>query len=405
MRTFAVINLGCKVNRVESDQMERLMRGFGLLSAKPNAADIIVVNTCTVTAAADKKTRKAVRAALAANDYARIIVTGCSASQFPHVFEEMSERVEVVGKWDVDARLQQLCALDEARVPKASGPECETEPDGDLPAMRHRRGVKVQDGCNGRCSYCIIWKARGPERSVPAIDVLEQARLVCAEGASEVVLTGINLGRYASYGLDLSDLLVMLLEEGLPCRYRLSSIEPPDVTDKLLEVMRESAGKVCWHLHIPLQSGSSKVLREMARPYSGDDYIDLIARVRRMLPCASITTDVIAGFPGETDADHGATVSLARKCAFSKIHVFPYSAREGTEAARRVDQVASDVKAARAMELRRLSDSLRAADLENRRGTIELAVADGAGLCVTDSYHEVAAPAGCASGAMVEVVL
>lgn len=411
MDLFAIVNLGCKVNRVESDRVQRLLLGLGMQEGTLAEADIIVVNTCTVTAAADKKTRKAVRAAIAANDGARVIVTGCSAAQNPQVFEEMSPRVEVVWKWDVEDRLLRICSIgsesdaDSRCLCSASMNQEPFSLSDREPSTRFRKGVKVQDGCNGACTYCIIWKARGPERSVSAANVIEQARIVCGEGASEVVLTGINLGRYRDGGADLTDLLEMLLEEELPCRYRLSSIEPPDVTQRLLSVMGNAKERVCRHLHIPLQSGSAKILQEMARPYSPERYLEIIDMVYSMLPGASVTTDVIAGFPGESDDDHLETLSLSRRCAFSKLHVFPYSMREGTPAAARPDQVPSGVKAHRAAELRELSAELRARDLEGRRGTREWAVVDDAGMCMTDSYHEVASPRQCSPGDLVEIAL
>ena len=305
---FAVVNLGCKVNRVESDDAAARLALRGVETSEASA-DLIVVNTCTVTGEAEKKTRKAVRRALRANDHARVLVTGCAAAIDAAFYEALDERVSVVGK----AQLAQ------------------------------------------------------------AIDVLfDEAPFSPGEA---------------------------------PARFRVSSIEPRDVDDALIDLLASADGRVCRHLHLPLQAGSSKVLREMARPYDAERFVALVERLYRRIPQLALSTDIIAGFPGETDAEFQETLDVARACRFAKIHAFPYSPRIGTPAAERADQVPPAFKEARAAMLRALGDELRASERARRAGTVELALVEEGGVAMTESYFEVPAPAGAAPGALVEVTL
>lgn len=398
---FSVVNLGCKVNRVESDTYETQMGEWGLeRAAKDEPADIVVVNTCTVTAVAEKKTRKAVRHALGANPRAIVLVTGCAAAQSPAVYESMSDRVQVVPKWDMDAFLSSFLR---ERVPFAENHGKRAE--SFLSPGRSRVGIKVQDGCANECSYCIVHMVRGPEMSADPNEVISQALRASGLGAAEIVLTGINLGRYEFEGLRLAGLLEMLLEQDGIQRIRLSSIEPDNLDDDLIELIAASNGRICRHLHLPLQSGSNKVLSEMARKYSADFFIDLVRHVRDLVPSVSLTTDVIAGFPGETERDFEETYQLCEECGFSKMHVFPYSEREGTPAAERIDQVPREARLARAESLRELGSMLRKRDLSSRHGTTELAVVEDELWCTTESYHAVRRPEGADDGSLVEVTL
>ncbi|WP_165056911.1 tRNA (N(6)-L-threonylcarbamoyladenosine(37)-C(2))-methylthiotransferase MtaB [Adlercreutzia sp. ZJ176] len=420
---FAVVNLGCKVNRVESDGFERLLLAAGGTEALQEEADLIVVNTCTVTAEADKKTRKAVRHALRANASARVAVTGCAAAIDEGAFASMDARVCVVPKAGMSLWLEDVArteaaaagAADEDVLPAAPGagmPEAH-EPDLALFSSRTRVGVKVQDGCDNACTYCIVHVARGRATSRPAPEVLAEAVTLAASGVREIVLSGINLGSYRWEDMRLAGLLEELLaatahlhEPGEPpCRFRVSSVEPMDVDDDFISLLACADGRVCRHLHLPLQSGSTKVLREMDRPYTAEEFARLVSRLRAQVPALALTTDVIVGFPGETEGEFAETLEIARACAFSKIHVFPYSQRAGTPAAARADQVPPRVKSARAARLRALSDELRAADRARRAGTCELALVEEAGRAMTESYHETSAPAGANPGALVHVTL
>lgn len=413
---FSIVNLGCKVNRVESDAVAAQLFGCGAEESALDESDLIVVNTCTVTGEAEKKTRKAVRHALRANDTARVLVTGCAAALKPEVFEGMSPRVACVPKAD----LGQIVAQEAASLGSQPLPH-----DGDRPdllrvggAFPTRVGVKVQDGCNNACTYCIVHVARGRAVSRPLDEIVEECAAYARAGVKEIVLTGINLGSYRQSASDgrrfrLTGLLERLLDEtaslhdeGDPaCRFRMSSIEPRDVDDDLIALLADAHGRVCRHLHLPLQAGSSKVLREMARPYDAAFFLDLVTRLREAVPALSLSTDIIAGFPGETEDEFEETLSVARACGFSKIHAFPYSIRQGTPAAERRDQIAPDVKDARAARLRALAEELRRRDFARRVGSRELVLVEQEGRGMTESYFEVPVAGAAPTGSLVELPL
>ncbi|RNL21370.1 tRNA (N(6)-L-threonylcarbamoyladenosine(37)-C(2))-methylthiotransferase MtaB [Slackia faecicanis] len=381
-KTFHVVNLGCKVNRVESDDFAAALLARGGEAVDAARADLIVVNTCTVTGEAEKKTRKAVRGALRANDHARVIVTGCAAAISPEVFEGMDPRVQVVPKGSMMGLL----------APEGSS----FEPHGAAPLLRvgdefpTRVGIKVQDGCDNACTYCIVHVARGRAWSRPADEIVSEAVRLAQAGVREIVLTGINLGSYSFEGMTLAGLLRRLLDAVEDdVRFRISSVEPRDVHDDLIELMAQADGRICRHLHLPLQSGSPKVLKEMARPYKASYFVELVDRLYEAMPMLSLSTDVIVGFPGETEEDFQETAAMAERCRFSKMHIFRYSMREGTPAARRADQVDPVVKADRAKRLEAIAQALREADRSRRAGTVELALVETNGVATTESYHEV----------------
>lgn len=407
---FAVVNLGCKVNRVESDDAAARLAARGTETAEADA-DLIVVNTCTVTGEAEKKTRKAVRRALRANDRARVLVTGCAAAVDAAFYEALDPRVRVVGKARLAEEIEAWC---DSEGVSAAPPLL---PVG--PGFRTRVGVKVQDGCDNACTYCIVHVARGRATSRAADDIVRECAEYARAGAGEIVLTGINLGSYCDgarrdpSATRLAGLLRRLLDAtadlhapgAFPVRFRISSIEPRDVDDALVDLLAAADGRVCRHLHLPLQAGSSKVLREMARPYDADRFRALVERLYAAVPGLALSTDVIAGFPGETDAEFQETLELARACRFAKIHAFPYSRRAGTPAAERADQVSPDIKAVRAAALRALGDELRAAERARRAGTVELALVEEGGVAMSESYFELAAPADAPVGSLVRMTL
>lgn len=441
---FAVVNLGCKVNRVESDDAAARLAACGVETPEAEA-DLIVVNTCTVTGEAEKKTRKAVRRALRANDRARVLVTGCAAAIDAAFYEALDSRVTVVGKAQLadairdwcEARPSQVSAgdpADPANAPAArteepagspSGAPREASPSSEATLLhigsgfRTRVGVKVQDGCDNACTYCIVHVARGRAKSRPADEVVRECAAYARAGAGEIVLTGINLGSYCDgdrrdpSATRLAGLLRRLLDEtadlhepgAFPVRFRISSVEPRDVDDALIDLLAAADGRVCRHLHLPLQAGSSKVLREMARPYDAERFRALVERLYAAVPELALSTDIIAGFPGETDAEFQETLALARACRFAKIHAFPYSRRAGTPAAARADQVPAEVKAARAAALRALGDELRASERARRVGTVELALVEEGGVAMSESYFELPAPVGTPLGTLVKATM
>ncbi len=392
---FEVVNLGCKVNRVESDSISAELESLGWTfdSAAPQA---IVVNTCTVTGEAQKKTRKCIRQCIARHPEARIIVTGCAAVVAADELLGIDDRVEVVSKASV------IDALGAAGSDLGDWGSGALRVGSDFPT---RVGLKIQDGCDNACTYCIVHTARGRSRSRCFEDVRAEARRLQGAGVREIVLTGINLGRYRDADLDLVGLLDELLRSCPEVRFRLSSIEPCDVTDGLLRLMERSQGKICRHLHLPLQSGSDAVLRQMARPYSFEDYFTLVCKARELMPSLALSTDVIVGFPGETEEDFDCTLSAVRLCRFSKVHVFRYSRRDGTPAALRCDQVDPSVVSHRAHELQVCADAARKADALSRVGTCEDLVVERDGLAMAESYYSVRVPPAWEAGVSVRGAL
>jgi threonylcarbamoyladenosine tRNA methylthiotransferase MtaB len=355
----AFVTLGCKVNHTESDAAaaELLARGVEIVR-DPSTADAVVINTCTVTAEADRKARKAVRHTLGLPAEPAVVVTGCLAALDADGLRSLGDRVAVQA--DKAAVAATVAALVGASGETRSGASAEVHAAPPGAGSTTRVMIKVEDGCDNACTYCIVPKARGGSRAIPSGRLLAEVRALAAAGTREVVLTGINIGRYRDLPAtaDLPALLELLAGTGMP-RIRLSSIEPPDVTAAFLEVVRRHP-QVMPHLHIPLQSGSDRTLRAMGRAYTTDDFARMLAAARGALPHLAVTTDVIVGFPAEKDDDHAASLAFVEACGFSKLHVFRYSARPGTPAADMDGQVDPRVKAARAAGMRALGTRLAA---------------------------------------------
>ncbi len=418
---FTVVNLGCKVNKVESDSVAATLLGLGWSEAPLEASDLVVINTCTVTGEAEKKTRKTVRHAIRMNVIAPIVVTGCAAAITPKLYESLDPRVSVVPKAALLEFIRSMA--DGLFVSRANADEKSPTTGGSFEALpvgegfRTRVGVKVQDGCNNACTYCIVHVARGRSTSRPAEAIIGECVALASAGVREIVLTGINLGcfkgTYLGREIDLAGLLGILVEKTenapgpgcYPPRFRVGSIEPRNVDDALLHVLANSDGRVARHLHLPLQSGSSKVLREMARPYTAEYFLDLVDRLRTEIPSIALSTDIIAGFPGESDAEFEETLDVARAARFMKIHAFPYSVRAGTPAAARKDQIAPEVKSKRCERLRILSDELASTDLTFRSGTTELALVEGSDIATLESYHTVTVSKNELLGSLIPITL
>ena len=312
-RPFAsVVNLGCRVNRVESDRITSDLASAGFALVDQQDADLIVINTCAVTGEAESKTRKAVRHALGLPNEPIVIVTGCVVNLHPGELTELSPRVIAEpSKIDV-ARTAARAAGLSLRTDASAGEHHDL---GD-PSGRLALGIKVQDGCNNRCSYCIVWKARGPERSVPVEAVLRQVREAERADIPEVVLTGVNLGAYDGADaedshVEIDELLRIILHETDIPQVRLSSLEPMDVDERLIDAMVAGGERVAPFLHLPLQSGCTATLERMNRPYTAGQYEATVAMIRDKLPAASISCDIIAGFPGETEEEF----AQSRACA------------------------------------------------------------------------------------------
>lgn len=393
---FALVNIGCKVNRVEIDHIAAELIGQGALLVHDEPADIVIVNTCTVTGEAEKKTRKAVRQALRRNPAASVLVCGCAVAIDPEEFTALDARVRTVNKaeaarmaWELSGSAPALFAEAEPAALRMGA------------HFRTRAGIKIQDGCNNACTFCIVHVARGLPVSERVGTVEAAVRRYADAGVRELVLTGINLGTYDSDGLDLARLTARLLPLVPAGRLRLSSIEPRDVSDALIDLMATSGGRVCRHLHLPLQSGSSKVLREMGRPYDAEWFAALADRLYAAIPQLSLTTDIIVGFPGETEDDFQQTLALVKAAAFSKVHVFRYSRRAGTPAAARNDQVDAATVADRAQRLAEASRTGAFEDTARRTGTIERVLVERTGQGLTESYHPVTLSAKMQPGTLV----
>jgi threonylcarbamoyladenosine tRNA methylthiotransferase MtaB len=372
VRRAAIANLGCKVNQAEMDGVERLLRGRGVdLVALHEPADLIVINTCTVTSMADAKSRHLVRRARRLNPGAELLVTGCSVAVDPESLAAADPAARLYdneSKGRLLAEMAELVGLpDGVAWPTLSGVEATRWPGGaagadgtgtagadpDIDrahASMTRAFIKIQDGCSFHCTYCIIPRARGSERSLPAEAVVGDVRRALAAGHREVVLTGINVGTYLDGDVALPGLVRRLLAETAVERIRLSSVEPQHVTDELLAVWAESGGRCLPHFHVPLQSGDDTILRRMGRRYDTAAYAAVVARIRATMPDAAIHADLIVGFPGEEEAAWSRTAAFMRGLDLAGFHVFRYSGRPGTPAARMVGQVDDRTKKRRAAE-------------------------------------------------------
>ena len=392
--------LGCKVNRTESEALAEALSGRCSVVMDSDDGSIVVVNTCTVTGEADAKARKAVRHALAGGA-SHVVVTGCLASIDPEGLRAIDPRVVVEpDRAALPRRIAELAGLG-PEGPGASAPRPAT-------LGRVRVMVKVQDGCDHRCSYCIVPDARGPARSVRTSDVVDRVGALARAGAPEVVLTGVNIGRYGdpSGASDLAGLVELIAATPI-ARVRLSSIEPLDLDRRLLGVLARS-GKVVPHLHIPLQSGCDRTLEAMRRGYRSGQFAEILGRAREALPGLSVTSDVIAGFPGETDEDFAASLAFIAASGLTRLHVFRYSPRAGTPAAARTDQVPPGVRAQRAELLREVSERLLRTHAESRVGTeiaacVERVSGGSARGTTDDSLNVEVEAASLVSGSIVRV--
>ncbi len=378
----AIVNLGCKVNQSEMEAAARLLRQAGVPLVDPaTRADLYLVNTCTVTSTADEKSRAAVRRARRANPDAQVVVTGCSVQVGPEAFTSIDAAARLIGNDEKSALLGELEALVDAADDRGEAPWSAPMPtlsgadavaaealdgvaDDRASVERTRAFVKVQDGCSFFCTYCIIPRARGAERSLPPERVLADVRRALAAGHREIVLTGINIGTYdggwserghrgshTASALTLAQLVGRILDETPVERIRLSSIEPQHVDDELLDTWAAHAPRTLPHLHLPLQSGDDGVLRRMGRRYLSADYARVVERARRAIPGVAVHADVITGFPTEDDAAFDGSVRFIDRLDLAGLHVFRYSARPGTPATRMAGQVPEPIKKQRAAAL------------------------------------------------------
>jgi threonylcarbamoyladenosine tRNA methylthiotransferase MtaB len=396
MTTFHIEQFGCRATQADGAALERQLRDRGCIAAsEPQAADVVIINTCTVTAAADSQAREAIRKIHARNPAARVIVTGCYAQRAPEELAALPGVTWVVGNSHKPQIPDLAKPIVQAATPPSENNFVPAEKLFNLGNLENaalsldrspakiltgnifeqttfltasilggegnhtRPTLKIQDGCNSRCSYCVIPFVRGKSRSLPPHELLEEIRRLSQSGYREVVLSGVNLG---TWGRDLSPrrefgaLLRSILDETSVERLRISSIEPLDVTQDLIALFA-STNRIAQHFHMPLQSASDRILAAMHRWYRAGHYARRVELIREHLPNAAIGADVIAGFPGETEEDHAATTAFIERLPFSYLHVFSFSKRPGTGAAAFLNEVSAAVIHRRARELRTLGEA------------------------------------------------
>ena len=408
--------LGCKVNRYETDAMQEILEQAGFETvdfAQP--AEIYVINTCTVTAVADKKSRQMISRAHMKNPAARIFVCGCMAQRDGERILAHEGVAAVIGSKNKSKILQiierSLAGEEKIDAVEEILHEREFEPlQISRSTERTRASLKICDGCNNFCSYCIIPYTRGPVRSRQIPEIVQEAERLVAGGVQEIVLTGIHLG---SYGKDLEEGALIDVIEGLNAlpglaRIRLGSLEPSLLTEEFCRRAAECRA-LCPHFHVSLQSGSRGVLARMNRKYTPEQYAEHIANVRKYFKNPAITTDIIAGFQGESEAEHTETLAFLRQIGFAKIHVFPYSKREGTMAAKMGGDVPGPDKKRRAAEVAKLAEQMQQEYLRGFLGQEEevlLEEQDASGKMVghTARYQRVAIEGG-AENQMVRVLI
>jgi threonylcarbamoyladenosine tRNA methylthiotransferase MtaB len=411
VQRFHVHNFGCRASQADGAALEAALLERGLTAAPCAAeAELVVLNSCTVTAFADEDVRKAVRRVHRENPGARILVTGCYAQRAPEEIAVLPGVAWVVGNShkiqipDIVSEPGEVPYHGEIRVGDIfAQSDFLSAPVEDASGDRTRPNLKIQDGCNNRCSFCIIPFVRGRSRSAPVAQILEQVRNLAAR-YREVVLSGINLGRWGrepGSALRLADLLRTLLRETAIERLRLSSVEPMDWSDDLLELVATSP-RIAKHVHAPLQSGSDSVLRRMHRKYRPQHYEQRVRKARALMPDAAVGADVMTGFPGETDAEFEESRAFIESLPFTYLHVFTYSERPGTPAAERADQVPMEVRKERNRILRELGARKH---LEFRRSMIgrTLSVVTLAEGALSDNFLKVELAAPRRANQMIDV--
>lgn len=357
---FNIVTFGCKVNQYESNMMkERMLSSNFFYVENISEANIIIVNTCSVTNVADKKCLKMIRRIKREYPNSILVVAGCSSQNKQEIYENLDIDI-LIGNKDkskIDILLKEYIKTHKKYVKFYNDRKLDFE-DMLISDYNHIRAfIKIEDGCDNFCSYCIIPYVRGSVRSKNFETVIKEAKLLTQKGHKEIVLTGIHTGHYMDNDYDLTDLINELSKIEDLLRIRISSIEITELNDKFLNMLSTNK-KVCDHLHIPLQAGSDEILKKMNRKYDLKYYEEKIKKIRMIRPDISITTDIIVGFPYETDKLFNETLEFSRKINFSKIHVFPYSIRLGTSAANMPNQVDESIKKERVKKLMDLSETM-----------------------------------------------
>jgi|SRR5690348_1502007 len=410
MSTFHLINFGCRASHADGASIKQQLRAKGFSEAAPESSEVAVLNTCTVTAAADAEVRQVIRRIHRVNPDCRILVTGCYAQRAADEVSKLPGVAWVVGNSHKHALVQILSSdgsIGSAAVGRGvKQPLVMVGEIGDTfhfaPVFaddRTRPTLKVQDGCNARCAFCIIPAVRGESRSMEPAKVIEQVRQLERNGYKEIVLSGINLGSYGrdlGRRIDFRGLVERILRETGIARLRISSIEPMDVSRELIG-MAAAEPRVAQHFHVPLQSGCNRILRLMNRRYWTTQYSDRILAIRERMPNCGIGADIMVGFPGETEADHAESCRFIESLPFTYLHIFPYSVRSGTAAAERDGHVDGRRIHERVRELKALIAAKRGQFLDVQIGQTLSAVVlhkteNGSPVAMTTNYLQVSLP-------------
>lgn len=396
MRIF-IDQIGCRLNYSEMETLAGRLAAVGhTIVAEPEAAQVILFNSCAVTAGAERDSRKRVAALHRANPAARIAVTGCWATLRPRQAEQLPGVALVAD----NSRKDMLATLLEPWSTELDDPEtlARMQPDGvpfpgltglHPPTRRTRAFIKVQDGCNNRCTFCIVTTLRGESRSRPLREVVDEVQRLADAGVMEAVLTGVHLGSYGrdlpgEQRSDLKELVAALLAETAIPRLRLSSLEPWELAEDFFELWTQWPGRLCPHLHLPLQAGTDRQLRAMARRCTTASYRRLVQEARAAIPDLILTTDLIVGFPGESEQDFEEGLSFVEEMRFAHAHLFPFSPREGTAAARFPDQIPTEIKRIRLQRMQQVVAATGQAERSRFIGTTRLVLFEGEGRPLTD---------------------
>jgi threonylcarbamoyladenosine tRNA methylthiotransferase MtaB len=341
---IAFDSLGCKLNQAETEAFIRQLTetGYDLVSSA-DEADVYILNTCTVTHIADRKSRHLLRQAYRQNPDIQTVPIGCYANGAPQELTRLEGVAFILSNEEkpyLRQRLEEAGCLSRPQAPRVSAP---------VDGQRTRTFVKIQDGCYGVCTYCVVPQVRGSETSLPANQIVAEIKRRVSEGAKEVVLTGTEIGRYRHDSFNFKGLVERILAETDVTRLRLSSLQPQEISNGLIGLWPDR--RLCPHFHMSLQSGSDTVLGRMKRQYTTVDYQQVVSLIRDRVPEAAITTDIIVGFPGETEAEFRESLAFCRQIEFARIHVFAYSPRRGTEAAQMPNQVGAQIKKQRSQQM------------------------------------------------------
>ncbi len=352
--SFYIDTLGCKLNQAESEEMSRNFMQAGVrIASSMEEADLYILNTCSVTREAERKARQFLRRARNLNRKAKVYAAGCYTRRNPGELEDIGEVIILHNNGQAGEIITNCYSQSGEQFTILN----------ELGLLKTRSMLKIQEGCNYRCTYCVVPSVKGREHSIPSNQIVDAVKTRVKEGYKEVVLTGTRIGSYNNGGQALKELISMILYETSIERIRLSSLQPQEIDGDLLALWSDK--RLCPHFHIPLQSGCDRILQKMGRRYCTSDYIKCVGDLREQIPEASITTDIIVGFPEEGDTEFDESLALCREIGFTKIHVFPFSPRVGTPASSRGYQVDIKVKKDRSGRMLGLSTFLGKSHLEN----------------------------------------